>query len=126
MQKLASSHELQGELERLLKAAQAPNPSRVMLAAELRTLADRLAAKVDWAKKGDKWMARAEYSDGSKYEWSITDEGKVSVKTPKGSYDCKKDFAGLDAAKKYCARFIDRADGGRQLEDVLSHDFTRA
>ena len=38
MDKIASSQELQGELQRILRLAATPNPSRVQLAGELRTL----------------------------------------------------------------------------------------
>ena len=40
--KIASSGELQKELQRILRIAQSPNPSRVGLAEELRVLGDRL------------------------------------------------------------------------------------
>jgi len=42
MNKIASSLELQGELQRIQRIAREPNPSRVLLARELQSLAARL------------------------------------------------------------------------------------
>jgi hypothetical protein len=43
MAKIASTGELRSELERVLTLCRQPNPSRTVVAAELRALADRLA-----------------------------------------------------------------------------------
>lgn len=43
MNKIASTIELQDELQRLLVAAKEPNPSRALIASELRDLAQRIA-----------------------------------------------------------------------------------
>jgi protoheme ferro-lyase len=46
MKKIASPQELTSELQRLLDYAKSRNPSREKLASELKTLADRVAAKI--------------------------------------------------------------------------------
>lgn len=129
MNKIASSRELQAELQRILTLAQKPNPSRLHLASELHSLADRVAAKVDWTQKGDKYLARVEYAEGEKHEWAISESGDkftISVKTPKGTFKRKKDFDSLEQAQRYGAKFINRADGDRMLQDALGKDFTKA
>lgn len=93
-----------------------------------RRVAERFAAKVDWAEKGDKWIARVEYADGEKHEWSISeadDKFSCSVKTPKGTFKCKKDFGSLEQAQRYGKKFIDKANGHELLADALGKDFTK-
>lgn len=46
MEKIASPQDLSSELQRLLKYAEGPNPSREKLATDLRTLADRVSHQV--------------------------------------------------------------------------------
>jgi hypothetical protein len=128
MDKIASSRELQGELQRILRLAGEPHPSRVLLADELHALADRLGKLTDvkWTEKGGKWLSRAEYAGGEKHEWQISESGdkfSVSVKTPKGTHKAKKSFESLEQAQRFAARFIDKANGNKMLEEALGKDF---
>lgn len=131
MDKIASSVELQAELQRILTAVQQPNPSRSSIAEELRVLAARVSPSkgVKFTEKGDKWLARVEYArEGEKYEWQISeDDGdfSVQVKTPKGSFKRNKTFDSLAQAERYANRFINVANGDELLKDVLSKDFTK-
>lgn len=130
MNKIASSLELQSELQRILRLASEPNPSRVRLANELYALGDRLAAglQAKWTEKGDSWVTRAQYADGAKHEWTIKEEdGKfsLSVKTPKGSYEKKKPADSLQQAQKAAEKFITKANGQEMLDDALGKDFSK-
>lgn len=78
MKKIASSKELQGELQRLLAYSQGRHPSREKLATELWDLANRVAGvEVDkrlldalghwtWDKKDDVWRLRNVFLKGQK------------------------------------------------------------
>jgi hypothetical protein len=128
MDKIASSRELLGELQRIQGLAQAPNPSRVHIAGELQALAERLvvAMKVEWTEKGGKWLARAQYAGGEKHEWTVTESGDVTVKTPEGTFKKKNDMGTLESAQRYAAKFISQANGHEKLADALGKDFTKA
>ena len=109
-----------------MRLAATPNPSRVQLAGELRTLADRLAKGSDWTEKGGKWLRRAQYATAGKHEWEISKAGEkfsVSVKTPDGSHKAKKHFDSLEQAQRFADRFIEKANGDKLLEEALGKDF---
>jgi hypothetical protein len=56
MKKIASPQELQAELKSLMAYVQGygpeGKPDRQVIASKLRALADRVAAKIDWPRKG--------------------------------------------------------------------------
>jgi hypothetical protein len=132
MDKIASSTELQGELQRILRLAREPNPSRERLASELQSLAYRVAGKMPedaWTQKGDQWGAKAQYAGGEKHTWAVKEVGgkftlHVKIDESGLSYKCKKNFDSLEQAQKYAWKFIDKADGNKKLEPVLDKDFT--
>lgn len=91
-------------------------------------VAARYAAKVDWAEKGDKWVAKVEYASGEAHTWTLTKDGdkfSASVKTPKGTFKAKKSFDSLEQAQRFGKKFIDKANGHELLADALGKDFTK-
>jgi hypothetical protein len=89
----------------------------------------RTAAKVNWTEKGGKWVAHVNYANGEEHTWVI-DEVKdgqfvAHVNTGKTGYKRKKVFDSLEAAQRYGAKFIDKANGNQMLKDVLDKDFVK-
>ena len=83
-------------------------------------------AKAEWTEKGNQWLARAQYASGDKHTWSIKESGGgfvARVTTPEGTFKRKKPFDSLEAAQRYGARFIERADGADKLSAALEKDF---
>lgn len=130
MNKTASPQDITRELRTLLAYLSTPCPNRTKVASKLAEIAGSLvtASKNEWSEKGGKWLSRVEYAGGEKHEWSISEDGdnfKAKVKTPKGSFECKKSFDDLAKAQRYCDKFITRADGDDMLQDALGKDFTK-
>lgn len=132
MRKIANTSELQSELRRLLAYAQSERPSRRRIASALEDLSLRLAKvtpseTIGWKEvKDGVWLARAKYADGATHSFGIYEDGDtfgVEVDTPDGTYQRKKPFDSFEKARKYAAKFIDKANGNAMLADVLDKDF---
>jgi hypothetical protein len=83
--------------------------------------------KAEWTEKGGKWITRAQYASGKVHTWTISESGDkftAQVATPQGTYKRKKPFDSLEAAQRFGAKFIEKANGADLLKDVLEKDFT--
>lgn len=73
MHKIASPKELQTELRRLLAYVQSERPSRIVLAAEFRALASRLATEFDTKEELDAYLK--EHPDADRSNHSVKSKG---------------------------------------------------
>ena len=93
-----------------------------------KVVARYLSAKDNFKQqKPDQWGASVQYANGERHDWGIKamGEGKfvLEVKTPKGIFRAKKDFADMKGAERYADKYIEKAHGWDLLEKDLGKDF---